>query len=142
LKQFSRAWFDKFSTIVAHYGLRRSSSDHSIFVRHSSVGVINFTVYVDDIIVTRDDHQGVIQLKAYLSSYFHMKDIDFLRYFLGIEVVCSPKDLSLSHRKYLADLLEETGTLGSKSIELLWILIFVLIKNLESRLLIPKNTDD
>jgi len=34
LKQFSRAWFDKFSIIAAHYGLRQSSSDHSIFVRY------------------------------------------------------------------------------------------------------------
>jgi len=55
LKQSPRALFDKFSIVVAHYELRHSSSDHSIFVRYSSVGAIIFAVYVD-IVVTWDDH--------------------------------------------------------------------------------------
>jgi len=33
LKHYSRAWFDNFSIVVAHYGLKQSVSDHSIFVR-------------------------------------------------------------------------------------------------------------
>jgi len=37
--------------------------------------------------------------------------------FLGIEVTRSLKGLSLPQRKYLTDLLEETGTLGSKPID-------------------------
>ena len=40
-----------------------SSSDHSIFVKHSYVGTIIFEIYVDDIVVTGDD-QGIIKLKA------------------------------------------------------------------------------
>ena len=60
LKQSRRAWFEKFSTVVTHYGLRRGSSDHFIFVRHFSTGTIIFAVYVDDIIVIRDDHQDII----------------------------------------------------------------------------------
>jgi len=107
LKQFPRAWFDKFSTIVAHYGLRRSSSDHSIFIRHSSTGTIIFSVYVDNIVITGDDHQGIIQLKAYLSSHFHMKDLSVLMYFLRIEIARSLKGLSLSQRKHLIDLLKK-----------------------------------
>jgi len=51
--------------------------NHSIFVQ-----TIIFVVYVDDNVVTEDDHQGIIQLKAYLSSYFYMKNIGLLRYFL------------------------------------------------------------
>ena len=102
---------------MAHYGLKRSSSDHSIFVRYSFAGTIILTVYIDDIIVTRDDHQGLNQLKAYLSSHFHMKNLGLLRYFLGIEVYRSSKVLSLSQRKYLAYLLEETGKLGFKPID-------------------------
>jgi len=77
-KQSIRASFDKFSTVVARYGLRRSSSDHSIFVRDYSTGIIILTVYVD-IVVTKEDHQGIIQLKAYLSSHFHIKNLSLLR---------------------------------------------------------------
>jgi len=94
------------------------SSDHSIFVRYSSASTIILAVYVDDIVVTGDDHEGIIQLKAYLSFYFHMKDLSLLRYFLGIEVAQSPKGLSWSQRKYLINLLKEIGALGSKSIDI------------------------
>ena len=45
-----------------------------------------------------------------------MKDLGLFTYFLGIEVARSTKDLFLSQRKYLTDLLEETDMLGSKSI--------------------------
>ena len=45
-----------------------------------------------------------------------MKGLGHLRYFLRIEITRSPKDFSLSQRKYLIDLLEETSTLGSKHI--------------------------
>ena len=113
MKQSQRAWFDKFSTIVAHYRLRRTSSDHSIFVRHFSADTIILPVYVD---VIGDDHQGIIQLKICLISQFHMKDLDLLMYFIGIEVARSLKGL-FSQRKYLTDLLEETGAVGSKSID-------------------------
>jgi len=47
LKQSPRVWFDKFSTLVAHYGLRWSSSNHYIFVRYSSVCTLIFAVYID-----------------------------------------------------------------------------------------------
>ena len=46
----SIAWFDKSSIVVARYRLKRSSSNHSIFVRQSSVGTIIFAVYVEEII--------------------------------------------------------------------------------------------
>ena len=124
MKQSPRAWFDKFSTVIAHYELRRNSSEYSIFVGLFSIGTIILAVYVDDIVITRDDHQCIIQLKVYLSSHFYIKNLDLLRSFLGIDGARSLKGLSQFQRKYFTNLLEETDTLEST----LWILIFVLIK--------------
>ena len=59
--QYPWAWFDKFSTVFAHYGLRWSSSDHSIFVWHSFASTVIFTVYVDNIIVTEDDRYYLVE---------------------------------------------------------------------------------
>ena len=73
----------------------------------------------DDIVIIGDDHYSSIQLKLYLSSHFHMKDLDLLRCFLGSEVAHSSKDLFLSQRKCLIDFLEEISTLGFKLIDIL-----------------------
>ena len=43
-----------------------------------------------------------------------MKDLGQRRYFLGIEVARSKQGISLSQRKYVLDLLRETGMLACK----------------------------
>ena len=59
-----------FSTVVAHCGLRWSSFDHSIFIKHSFASTIIFAVYVDEIVITGYGHQCIIQLKVYLIFIF------------------------------------------------------------------------
>ena len=53
LKQSLRAWFGKFSQAIEKFGMQKSKSDHSIFCRNSSSGIIMLVVYVYDIIITR-----------------------------------------------------------------------------------------
>ncbi|RDX97470.1 putative mitochondrial protein, partial [Mucuna pruriens] len=43
-----------------------------------------------------------------------MKELGKLKYFLGIEVAYSKQGIFISQRKYVLDLLEETGKLGCK----------------------------
>ena len=117
LKQSPRAWFDRFSAVVLACGFQRSTSDHSVFVRHSSTGTIVLIVYVDDIIISGNDSAGIANLKHHLSMQFHTKDLGALRYFLGIEVARSSRGIYLSQRKYVLDLLSETGFLGSRPAE-------------------------
>lgn len=95
LKQSPRAWFDKFSTVVSAYGLKRTTSDHSVFIRQRQSGTIILAVYVDDIVVTGSDKDGISDHKVYLNKHFHMKDLGHLRYFLGIEVARSKQGLHL-----------------------------------------------
>ena len=71
-------------------------------------------VYVDDIIVTRDDLEEQKQLKENQSKAFEIKDLGVLRYFLGIEVAYSKAEIFLSQRKHILDLLNETRLLGGK----------------------------
>ena len=94
-------------------------------MRYFSTDTIILTVYVDNIFVTEDD-QNIIQLEAYLSYHFHIQDLGHLRYFLGIKVARSPKDLSLSQKKYL--------TIMDHNIH--------LDQNLGTRLLILDRIDD
>ena len=74
-------------------------------------------VYVDDIIINSDDKKDIDDLKRYLQNSFRTKDLGKLHYFLGIEVAPSKECISLSQRKYVLDILEETNLLGSKPME-------------------------
>ena len=70
-------------------------------------------VYVNDIILTRDNTGEVERLKV-LATEFEVKDLGQMRYFLGMEVARSRKGISISQRKYVLDLLTETSMLGCK----------------------------
>lgn len=71
-------------------------------------------VYVDDIVITGDDTEEVSKLKALLAKELEIQDLGPLRYFLGIEVARSSRGIWISRRKYVIDLLDETGMLGCK----------------------------
>ena len=114
LKQSPHAWFGKFSHAVEKFSLQKSKSDHSIFYRNSSSGIILLVMYVDDIVITRSDSTGISSLKSFLHGQFHTKDLGMLRYFLSVEVMRSKHGIFLSQRKYVLDLLSETGKLGAK----------------------------
>ena len=48
--------------------------------------VITLIVYVDDIVLTGNDHAEMEKLKRRLAKEFEIKDLGKLKYFLGTEV--------------------------------------------------------
>ena len=76
-------------------------------------------VYVDDIILTRDDRYEMEGIKKKLAVEFEMKDLGTLRYFVGVEVARSKQVISMSQRKPVLDLLNEIGMLGCKPVDTL-----------------------
>ena len=56
LKQSPRAWFDRFTTFVKSQGYSQGHSDYTLFTKVSKTRKIDvLIVYVDDIVLTRDD---------------------------------------------------------------------------------------
>ena len=53
-------------------------------------------VYVDDIILTRNDVEEMKMIKLKLAKEFKIKDLDSLRFFFGIEVARSKKGIYVS----------------------------------------------
>ncbi|KAK3030877.1 hypothetical protein RJ639_037227 [Escallonia herrerae] len=96
----------------------KGTADHTMLARHSTDGKIAILiVYVDDIILTRDDIAEMEQLKQCLASEFEIKDLGSLKFFLRMEIARSRKGIAVSQRKYVLDLLKETGMSGCRPVE-------------------------
>ena len=76
--------------------MNKSKKDHFVVYKKSAASIILLVVYVDDIVITGNDHAGISDLKAFVHSKFHTKDLGELKYFLGIEVSRSKKVMFLS----------------------------------------------
>ena len=84
LKQSPRAWFGQFSLAMKKYGFQQSNSNHTLFLNHQLGKVTALIVYVDDMIITRNDPKEILRLLKQLDTEFEMKNLGGLKYFLGI----------------------------------------------------------
>jgi hypothetical protein len=114
LKQSPRAWFGRFRNEVCKLGYQQSNADHTLFFKRHNDKVTILVVYVDDIVITGNDDKEIRCLKRTLANSFEVKDLGYLHYFLGIEVAYGVQGIYLSQRKYVIDLLIETGMLNCK----------------------------
>ena len=74
-------------------------------------------VYVDDILLTKNNVACVNHLKQVLDDKFGLKDLGSLRYFLGLELARTEEGISLNERKYALEIVKDTGFLGSKPVK-------------------------
>jgi hypothetical protein len=114
LKQASRKWYEKLTSLLIQEGYKQSSSDYSLFTLQSDAHFTALLVYVDDIILAGTSLSEFARIKGILDSQFKIKDLGSLKYFLGLEVAQSKEGITISQRKYCLDLLKDSGFLGSK----------------------------
>jgi hypothetical protein len=60
-------------------------------------------------IITSDDPEYIVFVKAHLNDQFLMSNLGPLRYFLGIEISSTTEGFFLSQEKYIQDLLDCTS---------------------------------
>ncbi|GJY69944.1 ribonuclease H-like domain-containing protein [Tanacetum coccineum] len=116
LKQAPRKWNEKLVIILNKNRFVQSINDHSLFTKTKDNKFIALLVYVDDIVVTGNCVNEIDKFKVFLKLKFKIKDLGPLKYFLGIEVIRSDKDLCLTQRKYCLELLKDYGLHGCKPV--------------------------
>jgi hypothetical protein len=72
--------------VIIAAGFFASAHDSTCFVHVSHCGRTLLILYVDDMIITGDDHEYIVFIKAHFSDQFLMSNLGPLRYFLGIEI--------------------------------------------------------
>jgi len=118
LKQTPKAWSDKISQYLVTSGFQTSNANFSLYVKKTDHGIIVIVIYVDDLVIIGDSDADISDLKKLLKQKFEMKDLGELRYFLGIEVIQSPKRIWLLQRQYALNKLSEYGMMGCKPISI------------------------
>ncbi|RVX19841.1 Retrovirus-related Pol polyprotein from transposon RE1 [Vitis vinifera] len=116
LKQSPRAWFGRFAKVMKESEYKQSQGDHTSSLSTRCKGSNCFLVYVDDIIVTRNDEREKYEVKQRLATEFEIKELGKLKYFLGIEVTYSTQGIFISQQKCVTDLLAEIGKIGCKPV--------------------------
>lgn len=107
LKQAPIQWYSKLSYALHYKGYQRSKNDYSLFFNKTNKTVIFLAIYVDDILMTWNNLEGMNELKSYIDQQFKIKDLGYLLYFLGIEAIQKDEDIILTQRKFTLDLLVE-----------------------------------
>ena len=110
-------WFEKFSNAILHNGYIQFKTDHSLFTKQDGNSFLAILVYIKDIIIAGNDSLHCQALKDFLQSYFHIKNLGTLKYFLGLGVAQSSSGIFIFQWKYTLDILQESGMLGTKPID-------------------------
>ncbi|KAL0434256.1 UNVERIFIED_CONTAM: Retrovirus-related Pol polyprotein from transposon TNT 1-94 [Sesamum latifolium] len=80
-----------------------------------SHGFLALLVYVDDVLITCTSDTLIQNVKSYLDRLFTIKDLGYVKYFLGLEVARSSDGLSVSQHKYICDIVTELHLQDAKS---------------------------
>ncbi|KAL0325487.1 UNVERIFIED_CONTAM: Retrovirus-related Pol polyprotein from transposon RE1 [Sesamum radiatum] len=80
-----------------------------------SHGFLALLVYVDDVLITGTSDTLIQNVKSYLDRLFTIKDLGYVKYFLGLEVARSSDGLSVSQHKYICDIVTELHLQDAKT---------------------------
>ena len=64
--------------------------------------LVILVMYVDDLIITGNNDDHIVQVKKELHAGFKMTDLGLLHYYLGVEVFQHPHHIFISQSKYAA----------------------------------------
>ena len=87
LKQAPRAWYSRIDDHITQQGFEKSLSEHTIYVnKHKNGDILILYLYVDDLIIVGINKEYITKFKKKMIQEFEMTALEFLNYFLGIEV--------------------------------------------------------
>ncbi|GJU23210.1 retrotransposon protein, putative, ty1-copia subclass [Tanacetum coccineum] len=87
LKQASRSWNKRFDVEIKKIGFTQNPDEPCVYLKASGSSVAFLILYVDDILLMRNNVTMLQEVKSWLSKCFSMKDLGELAYILGIKII-------------------------------------------------------
>ena len=113
LRQAVRQWYAKLSQFLLSNNYTLSSANHSLFLNHNKPNITIIRVYVDDLVLTGNNHEEITNITSLMDTQFKIKNLGDLTYFLGLEVARNSQGFHICRRKYMLDLFHDTGMINS-----------------------------
>lgn len=95
-------------------GFNPSISESFLFIYYHASVTLYILVYVNDIIFTGSNTAAINHVLSILSQNFSLKDLDPLRFFLGLEIQPLANGLHLSQMKYICEFLAKAHMAEAK----------------------------
>ena len=116
MKQASRSWNIRFDEVVKSFGFIKSEHDSCVYKKFSGSSVTFLLLYVDDILLLRNDVRMLQETKESLERSLSMKDLGEATYIQGIRIYRdrSRRMIGLSQSTYLDKVLKKFNTESSK----------------------------
>nr|GEX64801.1 hypothetical protein [Tanacetum cinerariifolium] len=109
LKQAPRAWYDELSNFLVSKGFSKGSIDPNLFITKHRGDILLVQIYVDDIIFGSTNPNLSKQFEKLMHSKFEMSMMGELKFFLGIQIHQSPRDIFINQAKYAQEILIKYG---------------------------------
>jgi len=109
LKQAPRAWYRKISGFFIDIGFSKYFCNSDLYVLNQGKDVVLILLYVDDLLITKNNYEIIQECISKLKITFEMIDFGLLYYYLGMQVYQYKDCTYLSKSKYISYILQNFG---------------------------------
>lgn len=100
LKQAPRAWYSRIDGYFTEHNFRRSKSEPTLYVKTQGDDILIVSLYVDDLIYSRNNEKMMKEFKEDMMKTFEMTDLGSMHYFLSTEIDQKEDSIFISQKKY------------------------------------------
>nr|GEU69534.1 copia protein [Tanacetum cinerariifolium] len=109
LKQASRAWYDMLSSFLISQDFSKGSVDPTLFIRRNGNDLLLVQINVDDIIFAAFTLELCDLFANLMCSKFKMSMMGKISFFLGLQILQSPRGIFINQSKYALESLKKYG---------------------------------
>ena len=106
LNQAPRSWYEKINSLFLQRGFMRRKSPNLYTKFDDQSYIVLISLYVDDLIITRNAGKLIVEIKEQLSQVFEMKDLGELHYYLDLEIWRNAGQTFVCQSKYIREVLK------------------------------------